>query len=125
MDHKTTALIVAFNNAFNRHDLDAIMEYMTEDCIFYAPFGDTTDGTQYRGAAQVRVAISAMFQEFPDAYWHPIGVMGTDDCVVTKWTFTGTSRNGVSIEVNGCDILTIRAEKIAVKDAFRKQRAVA
>ncbi|PKN87500.1 MAG: nuclear transport factor 2 family protein, partial [Chloroflexi bacterium HGW-Chloroflexi-8] len=28
------ALITKFNLAFNRHDIDAMMEMMTEDCVF-------------------------------------------------------------------------------------------
>jgi ketosteroid isomerase-like protein len=31
--HLALAAIERFNSAFNRHDVDAVMEAMTEDCV--------------------------------------------------------------------------------------------
>ena len=38
-----------FLDAFNRHDLDAIMSYFAEDCVFYMPRGDGAEGRSVRG----------------------------------------------------------------------------
>jgi len=42
---------------------------------------------------------------------------------VSEWTFTGTDKDGTSVEVNGCDIFTFRDGKILIKDSFRKMRS--
>ena len=34
-EHVTVELLKAFLDAFNRHDLDAIMTYFGDDCVFY------------------------------------------------------------------------------------------
>jgi len=38
----------AFLDAFNRHDLDAIMEYFAEECVFYMPRGSGPEGRSTR-----------------------------------------------------------------------------
>ena len=35
----TVETLKDFLEAFNRHDLDAIMSYFADDCIFYMPRG--------------------------------------------------------------------------------------
>ena len=45
----TVELMQGFLDAFNRHDLDAIMEYFADDCVFYLP-----RGSAWRGPARVR-----------------------------------------------------------------------
>jgi len=41
---------------------------------------------------------------------------------VSEWTFTGTARDGIRLEVNGCDLFTFRGGRIAVKNSYRKNR---
>ena len=36
--------------AFNRHDVDAFMSFMTDDCVFEASAGSDANGMRYRGA---------------------------------------------------------------------------
>ena len=44
------------------------------------------------------------------------------DRAVSEWRFTGTTADGVKVEVNGCDVFTLRGGKIVVKNSYRKQR---
>lgn len=39
-----TTLLDEFADAWNRHDLDALMSMMTADCVFQASAGNTVDG---------------------------------------------------------------------------------
>ena len=59
----------AFADAWNRHDVDAIMSAMTEDCVFEASAGVGVKGTVYDGQRQVRKGVEAVFAQFPDARW--------------------------------------------------------
>src|SRR6187455_2536812 len=93
-------------DAFNRHDLDAIMEYFSEDCTFDFPRGPEPWGQRFVGKAQVREALAGRFRGIPDVHYgedrHWIsedGRMG-----VSEWTLTGTTTSGLSLKVNGCDL---------------------
>ena len=122
----TTAesLLAAFGDAFNRHDLDALMDMMTADCIFDASAGGSADGERHRGQAAVRAAFAAVFEQFPDAQWRNARHFVAGGRGVSEWTFTGTRRGGTRVEVRGCDVMTLRDGKIAVKDSFRKNRTL-
>src|SRR5215204_4953084 len=50
----TPAFLDAFADAWNRHDVDAIMSAMTDDCVFEASAGVGVRGTVYDGQRQVQ-----------------------------------------------------------------------
>ena len=52
----TTDDLEAFAQAFNRHDLDAIMAMMTDDCVFESSAGPEQSGKRHSGQAAVRAA---------------------------------------------------------------------
>jgi steroid delta-isomerase-like uncharacterized protein len=115
-------LLDRFADAWNRHDLDALMSMMTDDCVFEASAGPQVDGQRSEGAHAVRAAYAAVFEAFHDAHWAGARHFITGDRGVSEWTFTGTRKDGTRVEVAGCDLLTFRDGKIAVKNSFRKNR---
>ena len=123
-DEVTLEFLHAFADAFNRHDLDAIMAFMTPDCVFEASGGPDVCGTRYVGREAVRRAFADVWATFPDAAWSDARHFMCGDRAVTEWTFTGTRRDGDRIEVHGCDLFTLRDGKIALKNSYRKNRQV-
>jgi uncharacterized protein (TIGR02246 family) len=117
-----TSLLEAFADAWNRHDLDALMSMMTADCVFEASAGNFVNGERHEGQQAVRAAFAAVFAQYPDARWNNARHFVTGDRGVSEWTFTGTLKDGKRVEVAGCDLLTLREGKIAVKNSFRKNR---
>ena len=69
-DGVTLEFVDAFAEAWNRHDVDAILAAMTQDAVFEASLGPDVKGTPYSGQAQVRAGIEAVFAQFPDAKWN-------------------------------------------------------
>jgi ketosteroid isomerase-like protein len=116
------ALLQTFADAFNRHDLDALMSMMTTDCVFQASAGNAVDGERHQGQQAVRAAFAAVFAQYPDAHWGGAQHFVIGDRGVSEWTFTGTLRDGKRMEVIGCDLFTFRDGRIAVKNSFRKNR---
>ena len=118
------ALLKSFGQAFNRHDADALVSMMTEDCIFRMAMGTTPGGNEVKGRKAVREAFKQTFANFPDARWIPRApdfVAG--DRGVSEWTYQATRKSdGVRFEMAGVDIFTFRDGLIAIKDAFRKER---
>ena len=53
MSDPTRTVIERFNEAFNRHDVNAIMSLMTEDCVFENT-RPSPDGTRITGQPAVR-----------------------------------------------------------------------
>jgi steroid delta-isomerase-like uncharacterized protein len=113
----------AFADAWNRHDADALMTFMTEDCVFEASAGADDCGTRYSGYDAVRAAYAEVWAMFPDAQWHNPRHFICGDKGVSEWTFTGTRTDGARFEVRGCDLFTFRNGKIALKNSYRKNRA--
>ena len=119
---ETLKLLDSFADAWNRHDLDALMSMMTDDCVFEASAGPEVDGQRSEGLQAVRAAYAAVFETFRDAHWANPRHFVAGNRAVSEWTFTGTQRDGRRVEVNGCDLLTLRGGKIAVKNSYRKNR---
>jgi steroid delta-isomerase-like uncharacterized protein len=116
------SLMERFADAWNRHDLDAVMSMMTDDCVFEASAGPQVDGQRSEGQQDVRAAFAEVFASFPDAHWADARYFISGNRGVSEWVFTGTREDGKRVEVAGCDLLTFRDGKIAVKNSFRKNR---
>jgi len=108
--------------AFNRHDLDAIMEFFSDDCSFDFPRGPEPWGQRFIGKAQVREALAGRFKGIPDVHYgedrHWVSADGRMG--VSEWTLTGTTTLGVSLKVRGCDLWEFRNGKITRKDSYWK-----
>jgi len=115
-------LLERFADAWNRHDLDALMSMMTDDCVFEASAGPEVTGQRSEGRLAVRTAYAAVFETFHDARWANPRHFVAGNRGVSEWTFTGTHTDGKRVEVNGCDLFTFRDGKIAVKNSYRKNR---
>ena len=57
----TAALLQAFADAWNRHDVDALMSFMTEDCVFETSAGPDICGSRYAGRDAVRTGFAEVF----------------------------------------------------------------
>jgi dienelactone hydrolase len=109
-----------------RPQVDALMSFMTDDCVFHASAGPDSSGTRYVGRDAVRAGFVKAWADFPDAQWTRARHVVAGGRGVSEWTFIGTrASDGVRVEVDGCDLFTFRGDKIRVKDSWRKQRTPA
>lgn len=111
-----------FAAAWNRHDVEGLMACMAADCVFEAAGGPDVAGTRHVGRDAVRRAYAAVFEAYADGRWNNPRHFVAGDRAVSEWTFTGTTKAGAKVEVNGCDIFTLKDGKIALKNSYRKQR---
>lgn len=118
----TVEELQAFAGAWNRHDVDALMTYMSDDCVFESSAGPDRWGRRYSGRDEVRAGFVEVFRTFPDAHWGSATHFVQGDRGVSEWTFTGTRSDGARVEVHGCDLFLFRDGKIALKNSFRKNR---
>lgn len=118
----TTEMLQSFADAWNRHDIDALMSFMTEDCVFEASAGPDISGTRYVGREAVRAGFAEVWAVFPDAHWGSPRHFVHGDRGLSEWTFTGTRSDGTRVEVHGCDLFTFERGKISLKNSYRKNR---
>jgi len=116
----TVPLMKAFLDAFNAHDVDAIMSFFAEDCVLEMPRGPAPGGRRLVGEQQVREGIQSRFDGIPDIRYDDDRHWFCGDRGVSEWTIRGTQRSGEPIEVRGCDLLEFTDGKISRKDSFWK-----
>jgi steroid delta-isomerase-like uncharacterized protein len=110
-------------DAFNRHDLDAIMSRFADDCVFEAPRGPEPWGRRFVGKEEVRRGLAARFEGIPDVRYDEDVHFACGRRGVSEWTIRGTTADGVAIHVRGCDLWTLAEDGTIVrKDSFWKIR---
>jgi ketosteroid isomerase-like protein len=116
----TTPSLEALLDAFNDHDLDAIMAFFTDDCVLDMPRGPAPGGHRLVGRQAVRHGVQARFDGIPDIHYGDARHWTCGDRGVSEWTIRGTQASGERIEVRGCDLFEFADGKISRKDSFWK-----
>jgi len=110
----------AFLEAFNAHDVDAIMSFFADDCVMEMPRGTGPGGRRLVGKQQVREGIQSRFDGIPDIHYGDDRHWVCGDRGVSEWTIRGTQATGERIEVRGCDLFEFADGRISRKDSFWK-----
>ena len=110
----------ALLDAFNAHDLNAVMEFFAADCSLDMPRGPEPWGRRYVGKAAVREGLATRFKGLPDVHYSDDRHWISGNMVVSEWLLTGTTPDGVRIRVRGCDHYEFRDGKVVRKDAYWK-----
>ena len=115
----TLATIEQFNDAFNRHDVNAVMALMTDDCIFEntspAPAGE-----RYEGQAAVRGFWESFFQGNPNAYFEAEDTLVGGDRATVCWIYRWDPNAESGGFVRGVDVFRVRDGKVSEKKAYVK-----
>lgn len=114
----TEETINHFNEAFNRHDVDAVMALMTDDCVFENT-NPAPDGARYTGAASVRDYWEKFFASNPDARFETEEMIVSGDRCVVRWIYRKI-RNGQPWHLRGIDVFRVRDGKVDEKFSYVK-----
>jgi len=114
----TLAAVEAFNAAFNRHDVDAVMACMTADAVFESTAPPA--GERHEGAEAVRRAWSEFFAASPSAHFEAEETIVAGDRCVVRWIYTWTDDEGNDASVHGVDVIRVRDGRVAEKLAYVK-----
>ncbi len=115
----TVATVERFNDAFNRHDVDAIMALMTDDCVFEST-SPPPDGPRYVGQAAVRAVWESFFRSSPSAQFEAEEQFAAGDRCTVRWRYRWVDADGKEGHVRGVDVFRIRDGKVAEKLAYVK-----
>jgi len=110
----TAATVRAFNEAFNSHDIDAVMALMTDDCIFENT-SPSPDGTRHVGAGNVRIAFGEFFAGSSQARFDEEEFIACQDRCIVRWRYTWGDGH-----IRGVDVMRVRNGKVSEKLAYVK-----
>ncbi|HTS87225.1 MAG TPA: nuclear transport factor 2 family protein [Gemmatimonadales bacterium] len=114
----TLRAVERFNEAFNRHDVAAIMSAMTADCVF-----DSTrpppDGERLQGQPAVRAFWESFFARSPKARFETEEIFACGDRAVVRWVYHWM-RDGAPGHVRGVDVFRVRDGLVAEKLSYVK-----
>jgi steroid delta-isomerase-like uncharacterized protein len=117
--------IARYNEAWNAHDLDAIMAMHAPDMVFE----NHTAGERAEGAA-AREHIGSIFATWPDINFTTRRLYVRDGLVVQEWTATATHANrmrrgdlvaepsGKTVTWDGLDVIPFEAGLVKRKDVY-------
>jgi ketosteroid isomerase-like protein len=104
-----------FYEAFNRHDVAGMMQWLSEDCLL-----ETSEpgpaGIAYTGKEAVRRYWEDFFRNSPQAQIEVEDIFGLGMRVVARWRGVGGDEEGV----RGVDILRIKNGLISEILAYKK-----
>ena len=118
--------IARYNEAWNAHDLDAIMSMHAPDMVFE----NHTAGESAQGPDEVRKHIDSIFESWPDLHFETRRLYVRDEVVTQEWTATATHSNtmrrgdlvaeptGERIEWRGVDVIPYEDGLIKRKDVY-------
>jgi ketosteroid isomerase-like protein len=114
----TRMVIDRFNEAFNRHDAEALAGLLTDDTVF-EDTSPAPDGRRIEGKAAVVAFWRGWFAKNADSIFEAEDVIVSDDRVVVRWVYRKL-RNGQPWHLRGVDVFTVRDGKVAAKLAYVK-----
>jgi steroid delta-isomerase-like uncharacterized protein len=124
-------VIERYNDAWNRHDVDAIVAHHAPDMVFE----NHTAGEVAEGAA-VREHIAGIFAAWPDIAFRTRRLYVRDDLVVQEWTASATHTSdlrrgdliapasGRRVEWKGLDVIPFESGRIKRKDVYSDSVAI-
>jgi ketosteroid isomerase-like protein len=115
----TRAAVDRFNAAFARHDVDAVMAAMTDDCIFENTY-PAPDGTRYEGQAAVRGFWETFFRASPEAILTVEELFAAGDRCTVRWVYHWGGACSSAGHVRGVDLFRVRDGKVAEKLSYVK-----
>jgi len=115
----TEEILQAFSAAWAKGDVEALMTFMTDDCVYEASVGPEP-GKTYIGREAVKQGFLEMLAHDNQGESHsgPLYIFGERG--VAEWSYMFTEPGGNTMELRGCDIYEFNGEKIRRKNAFRK-----
>lgn len=112
-------VVLEFNEAFNRHDVDGMMKLMSDDCVFE----NTTpapDGTLFTGKEEVTSFWHDFFHESPEAKIKIEEIFSAGERCIMRWRYIWVDKEGNEGHVRGVDIFRVVSGAIREKLSYVK-----
>ena len=118
----TLGLLETMTEAYNRHDIDAIMSYFAADSKFDHGAGTEVYGKRFQGLAEIRAAFEGLFNSVESVTWKPLNTHIASDKAYCEFHRVAHLKSGVVQDFISIDVLTFRNGLIVHKDTYFKHR---
>lgn len=121
MERLETAIrtVLAFNEAFNRHDVAGMMQLMSDDCVFENTV-PAPDGAVYTGKEAVAQFWRDFFRASPQAHIAIEEILSLGLRCVMRWRYDWVDAAGQTGHVRGVDIFRVQDGFICEKLSYAK-----
>lgn len=117
----TMEILDAVQDAFNRHDVDAILSYFHDDCQWIMARGpEAPHGRICRSREEIGEVLRARYEVIPDMRWVNMRHWIFGNKALSEWTVQGTATSGAMLNYLGCDLWEFRDGKVVKKDTYWK-----
>ena len=115
-------VVLAFNEAFNRHDLTEMMQLMSDDCVFENT-GPAPEGAVYAGKEAITQFWQGFFRESPQAHIEIEEIFGLGIRCVMRWRYDWVDAAGKKGHIRGVDIFQVKNGSICEKLSYVKEKS--
>jgi hypothetical protein len=112
-------IVLEFNEAFNRHDVEGMMQLMSDDCVFENT-DPAPDGEAYLGKEAVTRFWLDFFHGSPQAHIEVEEIFGFGIRCVLRWRYDWTDTAGNIGHVRGVDLYQLKNGLISEKLSYVK-----
>ena len=112
-------VVIAFNEAFNRHDLAGMMQLLSDDCIFEEP-QPSPEGTRLSGKTTITQHWQSVFARIPQAHIKIEETFGFGLRCVMRWRYDWVDASGNPGYVRGVDLFRVQNGLIVEKLSYLK-----
>src|SRR5690554_4647483 len=115
----TVRVVLAFNEAFNEHDVEAMMALMSDDCRFENT-QPAPDGGVYEGKEAITDFWRQFFRQSPAAQFEIEEIFGLGKRCVMRWRYEWVDGDGKPGHVRGVDVYRVQDGLIREKLSYVK-----
>jgi ketosteroid isomerase-like protein len=111
--------VLAFSEAFNRHDLAAMLNLVCEDCVLETS-SPAPDGGVYKGKASITQYWQDFFAQKADAHLKIEETNGLGFRCVALWRLDWIDASGQPLHLRGIDIFIVQNNQISQHLSYSK-----
>ena len=104
-------VVIAFNTAFNQQDLTAMMQLVSDDCVFESN-NPAPDGGLYTGTQTIREYWQGFFARYPRGRIKVEELIGYGLRCIMRWRYEWEDQAGDARHVRGVDIIRVQNDLI-------------
>ena len=116
-------MALAFNEAFNQHDVKSLLQLLSRDCVF-EDTAPAPDGRRYVGEESLEQFWQGYFKDFPHVCMSIEEIFGLGNRCIMRWRCDWGEAGGGQGHVRGVDIFNVREglhlRKIILLQGLRK-----
>ena len=118
----TNTYLDQIQNAFNKHDVDEILSYFSDNCIWIMAKGPhSPDGRTCVGKNEIGDTLNARYKEIPDMRWEDIRHWTFDQTkAISEWIVRGSPIDKEPFSYLGCDLWEFKDGLVTKKDTYWK-----